>query len=129
MIGVSISIDVPDLKQAELFYSQALGCTNPRTEGPNIVVLTCAAVDLYLLKRDAGSQAVANDNTMSRNYARHWTPVHLDFGVSDLSDSIEKVVQAGGTHEGTDDDEWGNIAYCADPFGNGFCLIESQSSD
>ena len=50
--------------------------------------------------------------------------MHLDFIVSDLSYALERAVAAGAKHEGSDKGDWGEIAYCSDPFGNGFCLIE-----
>jgi predicted enzyme related to lactoylglutathione lyase len=36
---------------------------------------------------------------------------------------VKKIIDYGGIREGGDAGEWGSIAYCADPFGNGFCVI------
>ena len=60
-----------------------------------------------------------------RSYERHWTPVHLDFIVSDLDATVARLTGLGGS---LDRDvklrEYGRIANMADPFGNGFDLIE-----
>ena len=60
-----------------------------------------------------------------RTYARHWTPVHLDFVVDDVERAVANAVAAGATLErpiATYD--WGKLALMADPFGHGFCFIE-----
>jgi lactoylglutathione lyase len=63
--------------------------------------------------------------TATRDYARHWTPVHTDFVVADLSAAIARAEAAGAVREGSvRTARWGRIATLADPFGNGFCLIE-----
>jgi predicted enzyme related to lactoylglutathione lyase len=59
-----------------------------------------------------------------RHYARHWTPVHLDFVVADLDAAVGTAVSAGATVEGEPATHaWGRIAHLADPFGHGLCLI------
>jgi predicted enzyme related to lactoylglutathione lyase len=58
-----------------------------------------------------------------RNYERHWTPIHLDFLTKDIDVVVERIINHGGVHEGGESGNWGSIAYCADPFGNGFCVI------
>ncbi len=122
MANVSISIDVPDLKQAVDFYTGALGCQlRPKQPKFNAVV-TAGPVELHLLPNEAGS-CPHESAEKGRSYERHWTPVHLDFLVDDVPGTVEKVVGSGGTHEGGEKADWGEIAYCADPFGNGFCII------
>ena len=60
-----------------------------------------------------------------RSYRRHWTPVHLDFVVTDLDAAVERAVAAGAVLEApTVGRTWGRIAMFADPFGHGFCLLE-----
>ena len=45
------------------------------------------------------------------------------------SDAVaEKVKQLGGSVESIKRGDWGAAAFCADPFGHGFCLIELESS-
>lgn len=121
MIRVSISIDVPDLQAAEKFYTDALNCRKLRDQG-KMVVLSTDNADIYLLEKEAGSEPLASADTV-RDYGRHWTPVHLDFLCENVDELVAKVVACGGTHEGGESGEWGAIAHCADPFGNGFCLI------
>ncbi len=62
-----------------------------------------------------------------RDYKRHWTPVHLDFLAENVDDIVKKVIHSGGLHEGGESGDWGLIAYCSDPFGNGFCVINEKS--
>lgn len=123
MIKLSVSIDVPDLKNAETFYVEALGCKRIRNQGDSMVVLSTENTDIYLLKRDPGTKPLTSGSVV-RNYDRHWTPVHLDFLCDNIDKIVSKVLELGGKHEGGESGDWGSIAYCADPFGNGFCLID-----
>ncbi|MNY40799.1 Glyoxalase-like domain protein [compost metagenome] len=60
-----------------------------------------------------------------RDYARHWTPVHLDFVVEDLEAAIERALGAGAEIEDWPQDfDWGRQARLSDPFGHGLCFIE-----
>ncbi len=60
-----------------------------------------------------------------RSYARHWTPVHLDFIVGDLDHTVRRLVAKGGSLDrDVQVEEYGRLANMADPFGNGFDLIE-----
>ena len=122
MIKVSISIDVPDLKKAESFYVEALGCKKVRDQGDNMIVLSTDNTDIYLIKREAGSAPIKSSDII-RNYQRHWTPIHLDFLREDVTEVISRIEEFGGLHEGGESGDWGSIAYCSDPFGNGFCVI------
>lgn len=122
MTLLSISIDVPNLAQAVAFYTDALDCKTVR-EGKRISVVAAGGVDIYLLQKEPGTSPIA-DKSVSRTFDRHWTPVHLDFATSDVDASVQRVLKAGGVHEGGEKGENSAIAYCADPFGNGFCLIK-----
>ena len=122
MIKISVSIDVSDLKQAETFYTQALGCKKVRDQGSDMVVLSTENCDLYLQEKAAGTKPLTSSD-VTRDYTRHWTPVHIDFLTENIEEVVEKIVQLGGKHEGGEKGDWGAIAYCADPFGNGFCVI------
>ncbi|MBT2971607.1 MAG: lactoylglutathione lyase [Candidatus Thiodiazotropha sp. (ex Ctena orbiculata)] len=122
MIKISISIDVSNLKQAECFYIEALGCKKLRDQGENMSVISTENCDIYLQEKEVGTKPVPSD-TVVREYSRHWTPVHLDFLTENVDEVVEKVIQLGGQHEGGESGEWGSIAYCADPFGHGFCVI------
>lgn len=123
MIKLSVSIDVSDLKKAEAFYIEALGCNKIRDQGTNMVVIAVDNCDIYLQEKAEDTKPLPTDNSVVRNYKRHWTPVHLDFLCDNVGELVTKVLKMGGSHEGGETGEWGTIAYCADPFGNGFCII------
>ena len=121
MIRLSISIDVSNLKQAEAFYIEALGCKKLRDQG-GMSVISTENCDIYLQEKEVGSKPIPSD-AVKRDYGRHWTPVHIDFLAENVDEIVEKILQLGGTHEGGESGDWGSIAYCADPFGNGFDVI------
>ena len=124
MPGLLINIDVPDLAAAEHFYTNALGLTAARRFDHDIVELTGCEVPIYLIAKPAGS-AIGPGGGDFRRYDRHWTPVHPDFSVANLDDAIASALAAGAVQEGeTLDLPYGRQAMFADPFGNGFCLIE-----
>ena len=122
MIRVSISIDVSDLNKAETFYVNALGCKKLRDQGGDMVVLATENCDIYLQEKPVESKPTPVEEIV-RDYRRHWTPVHLDFLTDQIEEVVRKIVDQGGLHEGGDSGDWGSIAYCSDPFGNGFCVI------
>lgn len=121
MTTVKICIDVADLDEASAFYSQALDCTEVR-RNPRTVQLSAGGTVLYLILRTDGSMPFAAA-TEGRSFARHWTPVHLDFSVEDVERSIAEITRLGGIVEDQESGEWGSLTRCADPFGNGFCLV------
>ena len=85
-------------------------------------VISVENCDIYIQEKASGSKAIPNE-TIERNYSRHWTPVHIDFLAENVDEIVKRVLKLGGKHEGGDSGEWGSIAYCSDPFGNGFCVI------
>lgn len=119
-----VNIDVDDLERAEAFYVGALGLRAGRRFGTDVVELLGASAPVYLLRKAAGTPA--GDATMqTRDYRRHWTPVHLDFVVADLDVALARARAAGAVLEGEPRTAaWGRLATLADPFGHGFCLIE-----
>lgn len=118
-----VNIDVPDLGAGEAFYIAALGLERGRRfEGT--VELIGASSRIYLLEKRPGSRP-SPESEDRRDYHRHWTPVHLDFVVDDLDAAVKLATDAGATVEvPARRAGYGRIALCADPFGNGFCLIE-----
>jgi len=118
-----VNIDVPELEPAVAFYTRALGLTVGRRFGEDGVELLGAAKPIYLLRKAAGTRPAPG--ARRRNYARHWTPVHLDFLVPDVDAAVERAVNAGAkVDEPAQDRDWGRIAMLADPFGHGFCLLQ-----
>lgn len=122
MIKLSVSIDVTDLKKAEAFYVKALGCIKMRDQDSDMVVLSVENCDIYLQEKAAGTMPFIHSNRV-RDYQRHWTPIHIDFICNNVDELVSKIIKLGGCYEGSDRGDWGSIAYCADPFGNGFCVI------
>ncbi|HXV21863.1 MAG TPA: VOC family protein [Desulfuromonadales bacterium] len=120
-----INIDVDDLERGVAFYTQALDLRRGRTLFDGTAVeLTGAASPVYLLLKPAGTLA-AGGVRQRRRYRRHWTPVHLDFVVADVAAAVARAVAAGARLEGAIASYgWGRLATLADPFGNGFCLVE-----
>jgi lactoylglutathione lyase len=81
---------------------------------------------IFLLAKDAGS-AASTTAPLSRDYRRHWTPVHLDFEVEDIEEAVCRACAAGAAPEGDiRTHPWGRLATMSDPFGHGFCIIESR---
>ena len=118
-----VNIDVPDLAAAEAFYRDGLGFSAGRRFG-GVVEMLGGPTALYLLEKAAGTAAVPG-KPFCRDYARHWMPVHLDFVTEDADAAVARAVAAGAVLEQPLRDEvWGRIAMLADPFGNGFCLIQ-----
>lgn len=122
---IYINIDVDDLDRAIRFYCDGVGMTmRRRLFGGRVAELSAAGCSLHLLTKPAGT-ASAPGEAQSRDYRRHWTPVHLDFVVPDIDKAVETAVTAGATLERAPTSyEWGRIAMLADPFGHGICLIQ-----
>ena len=117
-----INIDVPDLRAAEALYTQAFGLTTGRRFGEAAVELLGAQAPLYVLQNAAGTVGAADSR---RDYARHWTPVHLDVVVERLEPALERATRAGMRQEGgIREADWGRIARLADPWGHGWCLLQ-----
>ncbi|HUF89650.1 MAG TPA: VOC family protein [Gemmatimonadota bacterium] len=125
MIGMRACIDVEDVPTAIAFYTEGLGLEVGRRFADDWVELVGPPIPVDLLGRAAGSAANPAPEAPRRDYRRHWTPVHLDFEVSDLEAAVERARAAGATVEGDlGSYAWGRIARLADPFGHGFCLLE-----
>jgi predicted enzyme related to lactoylglutathione lyase len=123
MIGLRICIDVDDLERAIAFYS-GLGLAVGRRFAPEWVEMIGAMAPIDLLVKPPRSRATPAA-VSTRDYARHWTPVHLDFVVTDLDQALERALQVGAVLEReVQRAAWGRMANLADPFGHGVCLIE-----
>jgi lactoylglutathione lyase len=117
-----VNIDVPDLAQAERFYTEAFGLTPTRRFGADGVELSGWPVKLYLLEKAAGTRGADDD---LRRYSRHWSPVHLDVIVEDIDAALARALAAGAVAESEIRTAgWGRIVVLADPFGHGVCLIQ-----
>ncbi|HLS80930.1 MAG TPA: VOC family protein [Steroidobacter sp.] len=119
-----INIDVDDLKKAAEFYCNAFGLRIGRRFGGDAVELLGATSPIYLLVKPNGTVASPTSRHL-RSYARHWTPIHLDFVVDEIEAALDRARNAGARLEGpVRTNSWGRIAMLADPFGHGVCLIE-----
>ena len=119
-----VNIDVPELAPAIAFYTTALALKLTRILDDDVAELTGGSSVIYLMAKPAGS-APAAAVPEGRRYARHWTPVHIDFVVDDIARAAQRAVDAGATRE-TECVEWrgSKCITFSDPFGHGFCLIE-----
>lgn len=117
-------IDVEDLERGIDFYTRALDLRVGRRLGAGWVELLGAQAPIDLLAEPAGS-AASPASPARRDYGRHWTSVHLDFVVTDLDAAVRRAVDAGARLDREIQERaWGRMANMADPFGNGFCLLE-----
>ena len=124
---IAISIDVPDLEQGVQFYTRAFGFSKKAVPVPGVAVVHGFNVELCLLEKAPGSRPSPRTSDL-RRYERHWTPVHMDIHVDDLQSALARAVEAGAVKEQVfENPEHGSAAFCSDPFGNGFCLIERRN--
>ena len=117
-----LNIDVPEIATAEAFYVAAFGLHAGRRFGADALELLGLEAPLYLLAKPEDSIGAGDS---PRSYARHWTPVHLDFVVDDIDAAVARALAAGATQEqAVATRNWGRLALMADPFGHGFCFVQ-----
>ncbi len=122
--GLLVNIDVPDMEAGIAFYTAAFGLRVGRWFDDEFVELIGGPVPFYLI-RNAGGSVIGPVGGGTRDYARHWTPVHCDIVVDDLDAAVARAEAAGAVRErGIDTVPYGRIATFADPFGHGFCLLQ-----
>jgi predicted enzyme related to lactoylglutathione lyase len=123
-IVVHAYIEVTTMAAGLAFYADGLGLTIKRRYSATWVELAGANLPIFLLA-ERPPRADLGTTQVSRHYDRHWTPVHLDFIVPDLDAMVARLIARGGTLDrAIRQREYGRIANMADPFGNGFDLIE-----
>ena len=118
--SVSVSIDVNDVQRAIDFYTNALSCELKMRYSEDWVVVSIGVLDIHLQENEAGTHGAGEEK---RHYNRHWTPLHLDFDVDDIRSVCNVIKENGGSVESQSFGQKTDIAQCADPFGNGFCVI------
>jgi predicted enzyme related to lactoylglutathione lyase len=92
-----------------------------------MAVLDANNVTVCMHEKAAGTKSSPGGAEV-RRYERHWTPVHLDLHVPDLDAVLAKVRAEGGTIESEFRTQGPKpVAFCSDPFGNGFCVIGERS--
>jgi predicted enzyme related to lactoylglutathione lyase len=126
MPRVLLNLDVDDIERAIAFYTAALQLRVGRRFDDGFVELLGAEAPLYLLLK-APDTAPFEGAEPRRSYARHWTPLHLDFVVSDLDSAISRALAAGAVLEAEPSQHaYGRLALLHDPFGHGFCLLQFE---
>ena len=125
-MNIIINIDVPELAPAIGFYTAALGLRHTRTLDDDVAELTGAAATVYLLQKAPGTGAVKAP-PITRDYQRHWTPVHFDLVVDDVDAAAARAIAAGARRE-TGHIDWrgSRCISFSDPFGHGFCFIQFE---
>jgi predicted enzyme related to lactoylglutathione lyase len=119
-----VNLDVDDLEKAIRFYESAFDLKVGRRFGSGGVEMLGSSSPIYLLIKAEGTSA-SGTTSQVRSYARHWTPVHLDFVVDDIEPAVQRAIAAGAQLEAPiTDAKWGRLALMADPFGNGFCFVQ-----
>ncbi|MGZ5569323.1 MAG: VOC family protein [Xanthobacteraceae bacterium] len=122
-MNYSVTIDVPQLDEGLRFYRDALGLVEVARPFATYVILKCDSSQIGLIEKRAGTKPAKGSNDV-RRYERHWTPVHIDFHVNDFEGVLVKALNAGAKCEQKFEVEGRPpIAFCSDPFGNGFCII------
>ena len=124
-MDIRICIDVDDLARGIAFYTQGLGLKLGRRLGADWAELLGGTSVIDLLANAPGTAPLGPDKPQRRDYARHWTPVHLDFVVQGIDEAAQRLVSLGATLERPiADRRWGRMASLADPFGHGIDLLE-----
>ncbi len=122
---IRICIDVDDLERGIAFYAQGLGLRTGRRLGDDWVELLGGGSAIDLLANAIGTAPLGESHPQRRDYGRHWTPVHLDFVVTEIEAVVQKLVSQGATLERPiQERKWGRMANLADPFGHGLDLLE-----
>lgn len=126
---VHVSIDVPDLEAGLGFYEAVFGFMEVGRPFPTMAILDANNVTVCLHEKPAGTRPSPNA-TSARHYERHWTPVHVDLHVHDFEEALGRVRAEGGLIE-RELREHGPkpVAFCSDPFGNGFCVIGESAAE
>jgi len=126
-MNYSVTIDVPQLDQGLRFYCGALGLVEVARPVATYVILQCGGGQIGLIEKPAGTSPAQGSDDV-RRYERHWTPVHIDFHVDDFDSVLVRVLNAGAKCEQKfAGGEHPPIAFCSDPFGNGFCVIGKKA--
>src|SRR5262245_28953798 len=86
-----ICIDVDDVTRAVEFYERGLGLTVVERHA-DWAQLNLHEQTVWIMKVPSGV-----DGSISRDYRRHWTPVHLDLLVDDIDEAVSRALAAGST--------------------------------
>jgi catechol 2,3-dioxygenase-like lactoylglutathione lyase family enzyme len=125
--GVHLSIDVPNLEAGLRFYGNVFGFREKARPFPTMAILDANNLTVCMHEKAAGTKSSPGQSDV-RRYERHWTPVHVDVHVEDLDAVLEKLRAEGGLVENEFRTQGPMpVAFCSDPFGNGFCVIGERA--
>jgi predicted enzyme related to lactoylglutathione lyase len=125
--SVHLSIDVPNLEAGLRFYGNVFGFREKARPFPTMAILDANNLTVCMHEKAAGTKSSPGGSDV-RRYERHWTPVHVDVHVEDLDAALEKLRAEGGLVETEFRTEGPMpVAFCSDPFGNGFCVIGERA--
>ena len=125
---IMVTIDVPLLTDGIAFYAKALGFTEESRPFPTYAVLRNGDVKIGVMEKKAGSRPAKGSEDV-RRYERHWTPVHIDFHPDDFTRTVSDAESAGAViEERFEGGDHPPVAFCSDPFGNGFCIIGKREN-
>ena len=119
----SVSVDVPNLARRPSLLREAFRLTEIARPIATYAILKCGEAQIGIMEKPAGTKpAMGSDDV--RRYERHWTPVHIDFHVDSFEAALARALSAGAKCEQKFDVPGRPpIAFCSDPFGNGFCIV------
>jgi predicted lactoylglutathione lyase len=130
MTKIIINIDVPNLDAGVTFYTAGLGFELRRTLFQRTVAELTLGEDMaFLIEQKEGTKPFPAAR-QSRTFERHWTPVHIDVVVDDMTPAVKKAIEAGAVQSGeTTTHSWGILTPLADPFGHGICLLQFSEAE
>ena len=125
---IHVSVDVPNLDDGLRFYGAVFGLVETMRPFPSMAICDGNNVTVCMHEK-AGGSTIGPGATATRRYDRHWTPVHLDLHVHDFDAALAVVQAHGGAIELEIRDRGPMpVAFCSDPFGNGFCVIGERDA-
>ncbi len=117
----AICIDVDDVARAVDFYGRGLGLTVVE-QHPEWAKVMSNEQTFWIMKTLSGPSG-----QISRDFRRHWTPVHLDFVVDDIDSVVQRALENGGQLDREiQRGERGDLANLSDPAGNGVDLFRPR---
>ena len=126
--SVQVSIDVPNLEDGVRFYARVFGFVELARPFPTMAVLDANNITVCMHQKAQGTRSSPGADEQ-RRYHRHWTPVHLDLHVRDFDVVLTKTRAEGGAVESELRTQGPKpVAFCSDPFGNGFCIIGERAT-
>lgn len=120
-MSFDICIDVDTVERAVEFYGRGLGFEVVESH-PDWAQLKLTGQTIWVMKTVSGAEGA-----ITREFHRHWTPIHLDLHVDDLDAAVQRALRAGGKLDrDVQRGPKGGLANLSDPSGNGIDLVERK---